>query len=451
MTYMLPTQAVPNFNEALRLHQNGCVAEAEKAYVKILAAEPSHPGSLHLLGVVRQQQGRHEEALELIGQAVAMVPDKAVYRNNLGAACFALGRHAEALGEFQRAVALHPLYADAWANLGMAQAAQGETSAAEASLRRALRIQPWHRDATTRLASLLGRHGRYSEARKLLHAAIAAAPCAEFHAALGNLLLNAGLPDQAAEQYRAVIALNPGDAMANFNLGNACEELHDTDEARQCFAQAAELRPEKRLLRLRADICGPVVFETGQEIEEYCEKVESVLEEWKAETPSPPAPLPSTGEGSKASSPPAPLPGHHVPMVGARGASLNDILEAGVFPSFDLAYHGREQRRLKEQFAALYEPYFRDGPPPAGSNNRNRPRLGILVTRRHEGMFLKSMQGIIEQLDGERFEPVILCSQAIVKTLQTKIRREGLRFVPFGDSLPEAIRQVREAACDLIY
>ena len=50
MTYMLPTQAVPNFNEALRLHQNGCVAEAEKAYVKILAAEPSHPGSLHLFG-----------------------------------------------------------------------------------------------------------------------------------------------------------------------------------------------------------------------------------------------------------------------------------------------------------------------------------------------------------------------------------------------------------------
>ena len=66
-------------------------------------------------------------------------------------------------------------------------------------------------------------------------------------------------------------------------------------------------------------------------------------------------------------------------------------------------------------------------------------------------MFLQSMRGIIEQLDGERFEPVILCSQAIVKTLQTKIRREGLRFVPFGDSLPEAIKQVREAACDLIY
>ena len=51
-------------------------------------------------------------------------------------------------------------------------------------------------------------------------------------------------------------------------------------------------------------------------------------------------------------------------------------------------------------------------------------------------MFLKSMQGIIEQLDGERFEPVILCSQAIVKTLQTKNRREGPAFILFWRLTP---------------
>ena len=122
---------------------------------------------------------------------------------------------------------------------------------------------------------------------------------------------------------------------------------------------------------------------------------------------------------------------------------LDDILEAGAFPSFNLAYHGRDQRRLKERFAALYEPYFRDQPPPTGRGNPSRPRIGILVTRRHKGMFLQSMRGIIEQLDNDRFEPVILCSRAIVETLRTTIRREGLRFVPFGDSLREAVEQVR--------
>ena len=130
---------------------------------------------------------------------------------------------------------------------------------------------------------------------------------------------------------------------------------------------------------------------------------------------------------------------------------LNDILEAGVFPGFSLSYHGRDQRRLKEQFAALYEPCFRDQPPPAGSGLGDRKRIGILVTRRHERMFLQSMRGIVERLSQDRFEIVILASRAIVDTLQAKLRPAGLQFVGFGDSLPDAIAQVRAAACDLIY
>ncbi len=122
-----------------------------------------------------------------------------------------------------------------------------------------------------------------------------------------------------------------------------------------------------------------------------------------------------------------------------------------MFPGFSFSYHGRDQRRLKERFAALYEPCFRDQPPPTGSGLGDRRRVGILVTRRHERMFLQSMRGIVERLDLERFEVVILASRAIVESLRVKLPRQGLRFTPFGDSLPEAIRQIRAAACDLIY
>ena len=81
----------------------------------------------------------------------------------------------------------------------------------------------------------------------------------------------------------------------------------------------------------------------------------------------------------------------------------------------------------------------------------NRARIGFLVTRRHEGIFLRCMGGILRNLDAEQFEPVILCSRASVEPLRAGIRREGLRFVPFGDSFNQAVRAIREAACDLIY
>jgi glycosyltransferase involved in cell wall biosynthesis len=163
---------------------------------------------------------------------------------------FALDRAAEALDAFQSAVNISPKYADAWANLGMALAARDEaemntpsppaplpegegskrpsppapftgregskqTSAharfpegegSEACFRRALQCQPWHRDAVTRLASLLQRQGRPEEAGSLLQSAIAAAPCAEFHLALGNLRAAAGKGLEAAEHYRTAIA-----------------------------------------------------------------------------------------------------------------------------------------------------------------------------------------------------------------------------------------------------
>ena len=44
-----------SFDDALRLHQQGHLEEAEMAYQEILAAEPKHAGGLHLLGVIRQQ------------------------------------------------------------------------------------------------------------------------------------------------------------------------------------------------------------------------------------------------------------------------------------------------------------------------------------------------------------------------------------------------------------
>ncbi len=196
---------VPLLDIAIKLHQSGDIDAAERAYRKILAAKPSEPGALHLLGVIRQQQGRHEEAVELIGQAIAINPNQAVYQNNYGAALYSLGRYADAKASFQRAVGIRPDYADALANLGMAQAALGDDASAEESLREALRCQPWHADAIKRLVGLLLRRGRAEEARQLLESALVAARSPQLHLALGNLLLAAGETKNAARHYRAAM------------------------------------------------------------------------------------------------------------------------------------------------------------------------------------------------------------------------------------------------------
>ena len=83
---------------ALRYHQQGQLAEAERRYRQVLDLDPHHADSLHLLGVLAHQVGRDDVAVELIGKAIARDRRPAAFHTNLGTALQALGQLEEAQG-----------------------------------------------------------------------------------------------------------------------------------------------------------------------------------------------------------------------------------------------------------------------------------------------------------------------------------------------------------------
>ncbi|MGA2259744.1 MAG: tetratricopeptide repeat protein, partial [Thermoguttaceae bacterium] len=350
---------------------------------------------------------------------IALDPTKAIYFNNYGAAQYSLGRCADAMLSFERALELKPRYADALANRGMTKASLGREEEALADYRNALETQPGHRDAMKRLASLLQSLGRSAEAIELYEAATSTSRGWHLLADFGSLLESAGRPQAAIDAHRKAVAIRPGEAGVHLHLGAVYQNLNRADEAREQFGIASRLSPENPLLRARSIATCQPVFGDAAAIEAYDEELTHKL---GALCPSAPISL-----------------------------DRNELLVVGTFPGFVFSYHGRNQRLLKEQFAGMYEAYFRDLPRATGSGNRDRLRVGILVTRWHERMFLRSMRGIIENLDRNRVEPVVLCSRGVLKTLEESIHHPGLRFAPFGDSLMEAGRQIRATACDVIY
>ncbi len=92
-----PTSADGRLQTALSCHQAGRLAEAQRIYAEILSEEPSHAGVLHLLGVVKFQQGDAGAATELIGKAIAVKPDFVEAHNNLGIALKDQGKLDEAV------------------------------------------------------------------------------------------------------------------------------------------------------------------------------------------------------------------------------------------------------------------------------------------------------------------------------------------------------------------
>ena len=96
------TQAL---GQAVALHRQGDLAQAEKIYVRILKARRDHFDALHLLGLLKHQAGKAGEAYRLISAALTVNPRSADARSNLGLVLHALKRDAEALASFEKPAA----------------------------------------------------------------------------------------------------------------------------------------------------------------------------------------------------------------------------------------------------------------------------------------------------------------------------------------------------------
>ena len=233
------------FAEALRHHQGGRLDSAERLYRQVLAVQPAHGDSLHLLGVVAQQTGRPDLAITLIGRAIVVNRGAASYHSNLGNALVDRGRLDEAAAAYRRSVTLAPDAVEGHVNLGGVLVAQGHLLEAIESYRRALALRPDLVEAHSNLAQALTTLRRLDEAVEHCRRAIALAPdFADAHVNLGAALIEQGQADQAMASLRTAVALRPDDAVAHVGLGNALVALDQFDAAIDCFRRAIALRPD---------------------------------------------------------------------------------------------------------------------------------------------------------------------------------------------------------------
>jgi predicted TPR repeat methyltransferase len=105
-TDMAPVREV-GLHEALHIAQQrqreGDFEAAEAIYLQVLVQRRDEPNALHFLGVLRHQQGRTGEALNLISQAIEQAPHDAGPWLNLGKVLLEAGKAEEAEQALQQA------------------------------------------------------------------------------------------------------------------------------------------------------------------------------------------------------------------------------------------------------------------------------------------------------------------------------------------------------------
>lgn len=269
----------PVFDRAYSAHRDGRLDDAERGYRATLEVDPAHVDALHLLGVLRHQQGQHEEAADLVRRAADLRPQDAALQLNLGNALKALGRldqaierfrnaltlaptfpmahynlgnayalagrHEDAVDAFEKSLRLQPMDASSHVNLGNALHALGRHREAVDSFRRALELRPGHAGAHNNIGMALNALGSATDASAHFRAALKAEPrfvAARFN--LANTLDATGLHDEAVAEFKAALALQPNLPPALFGLGNALASLGRHDEALPRFERAVGLDPK---------------------------------------------------------------------------------------------------------------------------------------------------------------------------------------------------------------
>ncbi|MBF0129520.1 MAG: tetratricopeptide repeat protein [Alphaproteobacteria bacterium] len=231
---MTPMSIEDIFRQALVHHQAGRLPEAERDYRRVLAEAPGHPDANHNLGMIALQVGRPALGLDYFRAAMAAVPGAAVYASSYAEALLASGDAVAALGVLDRPPLLGRDDEEARELRGRVLRGVGGPSPEE------------RRSAVDCYNAGVGLHGqgRLEEAAEQYRRAVSLNPAfAEAHNNLGIALAASGRFGEAEDSYRTAVALKPGYADALFNLGVFYGDRGRFKDAVVCYDQAIAHAP----------------------------------------------------------------------------------------------------------------------------------------------------------------------------------------------------------------
>jgi tetratricopeptide (TPR) repeat protein len=240
-----PAHLMQTIGQAVALHQQGRLDEAEKLYARALKLQRDNFDALHLLGVLNHQRGKAGEAHRLITLALKVNPGSPDALSNLGMVLNTLKRGPEALAALDKALALAPGHADALNNRGNVLLDLKRPEEAVRAFDAVLTAAPGHLQARINRGNALTELGRAEDALADYEAALVAAPNHPLaHYNRGNALRLLGREPEAIVAYERALTAAPDHINAWLNRGHALAAFNRHQDAIASYDQVLALQPD---------------------------------------------------------------------------------------------------------------------------------------------------------------------------------------------------------------
>lgn len=412
---MSPQSVAEMFRQATLHHQAGRRREAEPLYRAVLNFQPDQAYCLQQLGLLLAELGRVKEAVPFMERSCKIKTDIAAFWSNLGEISRQVDRLVEAQQAFHKALQLDPFFPEAHYNLANVLKQLGRHSEAVTHYDRALGLKPNYDRAWYNLGNTLLEEGRTIPAVDAYRRALALRPdWGDAHLNLANALYELRDLDGAASEYRRAAELKPGDGDLDDSLGNCLVAAGKVDEAKDVYQRANAKRPQKWLRGLRSELLIPVVVPSGAFIDEYRVRIPQALAKF----------------ADRGSIEPA------------------DLHTSGAEPPMLLAYQGRDDRPIKERFSQFYRERLPKFEPP--KTRRDKPRIGMVVTKGHEGVFARCLGPLVARLDTTQFDVQMITSRSGRTILNHMLPNAGFTFTVLPDRVDEANELIRQVGFDVL-
>lgn len=407
-TASLPPSDDP-FDLAVRAHEAGDLATAERLYRSLLSQDPEDWEVRYLLGLAMLDAGRAGEAAESMRALLEMQPKHAAAWLALGRGLLQLGDPA--LESLRRAIEIDPSLQDqAEPLLATAMLRAGETRSAIEMLIKARRegreVDRFLVDAAVAQAEQAGL--RDDATRLLVCEAESAPDDLDLLVRAGFGLAVSGRAGEAVGMFRRAVAIKPGDPRLLSNLGAALSDAGDPEQALQCFETAIELEETAE-----------VVFNRGRVLEELWRPDESIAAYRRALELAP----------------------TH------RGALSNLLL--------DLNYRDDVAgERLREEHVRIAVGLRDPGPQPQSATPRRfgRPlRVGFVSGDLREHAVACFLEPLVEHLDRNRVLPIAISTRSGSDHVTDRLRTRFGDWIRIHDlSDADAASAIRQARIDVL-
>jgi tetratricopeptide (TPR) repeat protein len=266
--------------EAMSLHQQGQLSEAEIFYRRVLDVDSHHPQALRLWGILCRERGQLATSISMLTRLTEVAADDPASFSELALTHMMSGHLYQADACFRQALICEPNFHKALANLGALLHRRGHLQESISMYRRYLELAPNDLEVRCNLANALMDAGNGDQALAECDAALSASPDDLFLLAnKGGVLCGLEEFECATRVLEKVATADFVDDMALINLGFAHSRLGQMQAAADVLTRAVALFPDNA--RAAADLANAWV--AVGEIEKALECCESFLARYPGE------------------------------------------------------------------------------------------------------------------------------------------------------------------------